>query len=106
MRGILPAFFQHPSAAIPAALLRGVILCMSALRNNLDGARHPNQVGQCGEPTDTFSRNTRLQLRQLLDAVRELTTPPDPPKRPIGFITPEDTKDKPKGSTAGRGKKT
>lgn len=42
---------------------------------------------------DTFSRNTRLQLRQLLDAVRELTTPPDPPKRPIGFITPQEKKD-------------
>ena len=41
---------------------------------------------------DTFSRNTRLQLRQLLDAVRELTTPPEPPKRPIGFVTPEDKK--------------
>jgi len=39
---------------------------------------------------DTFSRNTRIQLRQLLDAVRELTAPPDPPKRPIGFVTPED----------------
>jgi ORF6N domain len=51
---------------------------------------------------DTFSRNTRLQLRQLLDAVRELTTPPDPPKRPIGFVHPED---KPKDSTAGRDKK-
>ena len=54
---------------------------------------------------DTFSRNTRLQLRQLLDAVRELTTTPEPPKQPIGFITPDDAKDKPKGSTAGRGKK-
>ena len=39
---------------------------------------------------DTFSRNTRLQLRQLLDAVRELTTPPEQPKRPIGFVTPQD----------------
>ncbi len=38
---------------------------------------------------DAFSRNTRLQLRQLLDAVRELTTPPDPQKRPIGFIQPK-----------------
>lgn len=54
---------------------------------------------------DTFSRNTRLQLRQLLDAVRELTTPPDPPKRPIGFVTHEDKKDTPKGASAGRGKK-
>jgi hypothetical protein len=39
---------------------------------------------------DTFSRNTRLQLRQLLDAVRELTAPPEPPKRPIGFLRHED----------------
>jgi len=39
---------------------------------------------------DQFSRNTRLQLRQLLDALRELTAPPDPPKRPIGFVPPED----------------
>ena len=25
-------------------------------------------------------------------ALRELMTPPDPPKRPIGFVTPEDKK--------------
>ncbi len=51
---------------------------------------------------DTFSRNTRNQLRQVFDALRELTIPPDPPKRPIGFVTPED---KPKGGKAVRGKK-
>jgi hypothetical protein len=39
---------------------------------------------------DTFSRNTRAQLKQAFDAIRELMTPPDPPKRPIGFVTPED----------------
>ena len=39
---------------------------------------------------DSFSRNTRLQLRQVLDALRELTTPPETPKRPIGFVPPED----------------
>ena len=39
---------------------------------------------------DTFSRNTRNQLKQVFDALRELMTPPEPPKRPIGFITPED----------------
>lgn len=51
---------------------------------------------------DTFSRNARNQLRQVFDALRELTIPPDPPKRPIGFVTPED---KTKGSKAVRGKK-
>lgn len=39
---------------------------------------------------DTFSRNTRNQLNQLLDALRELITPLDLLKRPIGFISPED----------------
>ena len=39
---------------------------------------------------DTFSRNTRAQLKQVFDALRELMTPPDPPKRPIGFINPEE----------------
>jgi hypothetical protein len=48
---------------------------------------------------DTFSRNTRAQLKQVFDALRELMTPPDPPKRPIGFITSED---KPKDSTSAR----
>ncbi len=36
---------------------------------------------------DTFSRNTRNQLKQVFDALRELMTPPNPPKRPIGFVT-------------------
>jgi hypothetical protein len=55
---------------------------------------------------DTFSRNTRMQLKQVFDAIRELMTPPTPPKRPIGFVPPEDKKDRPKGASAGRGKKT
>lgn len=39
---------------------------------------------------DNFSRNTRSQLKQVFEALRELMTPPDPPKRPIGFVTEED----------------
>jgi hypothetical protein len=39
---------------------------------------------------DSFSRNTRAQLKQVFDALRELMTPPEPPKRPIGFVTHED----------------
>ena len=41
---------------------------------------------------DSLSRNTRAQLKQVFDALRELMTPPEPPKRPIGFVTPEDKK--------------
>jgi hypothetical protein len=39
---------------------------------------------------DAFSRNTRAQLKQVVEALRELTTPPEPHKRPIGFVTPQD----------------
>jgi hypothetical protein len=42
---------------------------------------------------DTFSSQTRAQLKQVLDVLRELTAPPlapVPSKRPIGFITPQD----------------
>lgn len=46
---------------------------------------------------DTFSRNTRNQLKQVFDALRELMTPPDPPKRPIGFVTSDDKSKKAKG---------
>jgi hypothetical protein len=37
----------------------------------------------------TFSRNTRIQIKQLFDAIRDLMTPPEPPKRPIGFVAPQ-----------------
>ena len=47
---------------------------------------------------DTFSRNTRNQLKHVFDALRELMTPPDPPKRPIGFVTPEDKGKKASGA--------
>ena len=43
-------------------------------------------------PPSTFSGNTRNQLRQVLEALPELTTPPEPAKRPIGFIEPQDKK--------------
>jgi len=39
---------------------------------------------------DTFSRNTRNQLKQVFEALRELMTPTERPKRPIGFVTPKE----------------
>jgi hypothetical protein len=43
---------------------------------------------------DTFSRNTRNQLKKVFDALRELTEPPTPDRKPMGFIAP-DNKGKP-----------
>lgn len=51
---------------------------------------------------DTFSRNTRNQLKQVFDALRELMKPPDPPKRPIGFISPEDKSKKTSSQAKGK----
>jgi ORF6N domain len=39
---------------------------------------------------DSFSHTTRAQLKQVFDALRQLMVPPDPPRRPIGFVTPLD----------------
>lgn len=52
---------------------------------------------------DTFSRNTRNQLKRVFDALRELMTPPYPPRRPIGFVTHEDKGSK-KASGQAKGK--
>jgi hypothetical protein len=41
---------------------------------------------------DTLAGNTRTQLRQVFEAIRELMNPPEPKRRPIGFITPEEKK--------------
>ena len=83
-------------------VVRAFVHLREALATNTDVAKRLAELEMRTDSLelshDTFSRNTRLQLRQLLDAVRELTTPPDPPKRPIGFITPEDKKDGKSGS--------
>lgn len=58
---------------------------------------------------DAFSRNTRNQLKQVFEAMRELMTPPESPKRPIGFVPLEDKKDKPNPASSkakAAGKKT
>ena len=39
---------------------------------------------------DNFSQTTRAQLRQVLEALKELRNPPELPKRPIGFVPLED----------------
>jgi hypothetical protein len=48
---------------------------------------------------DTLAHNTRMQLQQVFEAIRELMGPPDAPKKqPIGFVTPEEKPNKPKAA--------
>jgi hypothetical protein len=63
---------------------------------------------------DSFSRNTRIQIKKLFDALSELANKPDAkpeadepplpatPKRPIGFIIPEEPSE-PKAKATKRG---
>ena len=60
---------------------------------------------QAAVPSDDLLRTNRGRgpdedEYELFDALRELMKPPEPPKRPIGFVTPED-KNK-KGAAAAR----
>jgi ORF6N domain len=48
---------------------------------------------------EAFANVTRRQLKEVFEALRQLTTTPDPPKRPIGFVYPEEN-NKPKTKTA------
>ena len=68
--------------------LRELAATNEALTQRLNELEQKTEALAMGH--DTFSRNTRTQLKQVVDALRELMTPPDPPKRPIGFITPAD----------------
>ena len=42
---------------------------------------------------ETFAGNTRAQLKQVFEALRQLMAPPaQTDKRPIGFVTPQEKK--------------
>jgi hypothetical protein len=68
--------------------LRELVGSHRELATRLDELEHKTEALAMSH--DTFSRNTRNQLKQVFDALRELMTPPDPPRRPIGFVTPQE----------------
>ncbi len=41
---------------------------------------------------DALASNTRAQFKQVFDALRELMAPPEPKRRPIGFVYPNEKK--------------
>jgi phage regulator Rha-like protein len=54
---------------------------------------------------ENFSHNTRVQLRQVFETLKQLTqpaAPPDPPKRPIGFVPHEERPRAPKAPKAAK----
>ena len=112
-RKYLPYAFTEHGAIMAATILnspratevsvyvvRAFVRLREVLASNAELAKRLDDLEQATEALamqhDSFARNTRAQLKQVFDAIRELMTPPEPQKkRPIGFITSEE---KPKKS--------
>ena len=81
--------------------LREVIVSNKELALRLDELENRAELASLKH--DTFEHNTRVQLKQVFDAIRELMAPAEPvKKRPIGFVTTDDTPAKPKAAKAKR----
>lgn len=79
--------------------LREVIVSNKELALRLDELENRAELASLKH--DTFEHNTRVQLKQVFDAIRELMAPAEPvKKRPIGFVTTDDTQAKPKAARA------
>ena len=80
------------AVAMSVFVVRAFVRLREILASNKELAKRLDELEQTTEAMglqhDSFARNTRAQLKQVFDAIRELMTPPEPQKkRPIGFIT-------------------
>jgi hypothetical protein len=67
--------------------LRELVVSNKELALRLDELE--NKTDLMAIKQETFEHNTRVQLKQIIETLRELMAPPAPsPKRPIGFVTP------------------
>ncbi|MES2049437.1 MAG: ORF6N domain-containing protein [Pseudomonadota bacterium] len=79
--------------------LREVIVSNKELAQRLDELEYKADLMELKH--DTFEHNTRVQLKQVFEAIRELMTPPEPApvkKRSIGFIEQDEKPDKPRAA--------
>jgi hypothetical protein len=83
--------------------LRELVLSNKDLAQRLDELE--NNADLMKLKHDTFEHNTRVQLKQVFEAIRELMTPPEPEpvkKRSIGFIEQDEKPEKPKAAKSKR----
>lgn len=77
--------------------LRELVVTNKELALRLDELE--NKTDLMSFKQETFEHNNRVQLKQIIDTLRELMAPPPAaPKRPIGFVTPDDPSAKPKAA--------
>ena len=84
-------------------VVRAFVKLREALASHRDLAQKLEELEQTTEALalrhDTFAHNTRVQLKQVFEAIRELMEPPEAAKkRPIGFVPPEEKPGKPKAA--------
>jgi hypothetical protein len=74
--------------------LRELVATHQGLAKRLDAleAKLEEKTESLAMQHETFSRNTRAQLRQVMQALRELMEPSPTPHRPIGFVHPQEAK--------------
>ena len=82
-------------------VVRAFVRLREVLASNQELALRLNALEQSTEALaikhDLLAHNTRVQLKQLFNTIRDLMTPPEaPPKRSIGFVIPEAKPIKPK----------
>lgn len=93
---MLSSILSSPQAVqVNIAIMRAFVKLRELAMTHHDLAKQLNALEEktalMAMQHDSFARNTRVQLKQVFDAIRELMTPPEPTKkRPIGFITGEE----------------
>jgi ORF6N domain len=93
---------SHQAVEMGIYVVRAFVHLRKAAGVNADLAKRLAELEEKTERADmrhdSFSHTTRTQLKQVFDALRQLMVPPDPPKRPIGFVTPPDETSQKKSS--------
>jgi hypothetical protein len=67
--------------------LRRTLATNRELAQKLEQLEH--KVEQLATRHDALTAETREQFKQVVEALRRLMTPPEPARRPIGFVTPK-----------------
>jgi len=103
------AFIEHGALMAAAVLnspravemslyvVRAFVRMREVLATHKELARRLDQIeARIGRKLATHDQ----AIAGILDAIRQLMTPPDPPRRPIGFLTPQQKDDKTKSKAA------
>jgi hypothetical protein len=92
---MLSSVLNSPQAlAVNIEIMRTFVNIRRLTASNVDIARRLEELeakalAMTNHHT-AFRDNTQTQLRQVFEAIRQLMIPPDPAKRPIGFVAPHD----------------